>query len=29
MKNKRTCANYSYWCDKFAKNCEACEDYRK
>ena len=28
MKQKRKCANYNYWCDKLAKNCEACDDYK-
>lgn len=28
MKNKRKCLNYNYRCDKLAKNCEACEDYK-
>lgn len=26
-KGKTNCANYSYWCDKLAKNCGGCDEY--
>ena len=27
--NKINCANRNYWCDKLAKNCLVCDDYKK